>query len=394
LNDTVTLDFQSRPAPETLEPGFGLYIHIPFCVSKCSYCAFSSVAGRARLMESYVRALHREIEKVSLLGTGRTAQSVYFGGGTPSLLAPVQLNALLLHLRQSFDVAGDAEITIEANPETVTDARIHEYLEAGANRISMGVQSLDSQELVELGRPHTAERAIVAFHTIRRAGCRNINLDLLYGLPGQTVAGWRDTLTRTLELDPDHLSAYALTPEPGTDIGTAVAAGALTLATDDVVYGQESLLFQAVARIGLSRYEISNYAKPGFSCRHNLLYWRCDDWIGMGASAHTHLSGRRWWNQFDPENYIHSVNHDASIAGQETLTLNERMSEALAFGLRTAEGVSRARFSARFGADPWSVKAPEFTQLVDQGLIIQDDRTIRLTASGLALADSVALILF
>ncbi len=346
-------------------------------------------------MAPYVRALHKEIEEVASIGVGRTVQSVYFGGGTPSLLAPEALRGLLRHLRQAFDVAGEAEVTLEANPETVTDVRIRGFLDTGVNRISMGIQSLDPEELAMLGRPHSAQRALAAFQTIRRAGCRNINVDLLYGVPGQTVVGWYDSLTRALGLDPDHLSAYALTPERGTEIGAAVASGTVALGTEDVILGQELVLYTALERAGLRRYEVSNFAKPGRACRHNLLYWRCDDWIGLGASAHSHVDGRRWWNCFDPEDYITSVGQGRgrAIAGQETLTSEERISEGLAFGLRTAEGVSRARFKMRFGTDPWTLKVQTFRQLVGQGLMDQDDQTIRLTARGLAVADSVAVLL-
>jgi oxygen-independent coproporphyrinogen-3 oxidase len=352
------------------------------------------MAGGGGLVEPYLKALHHEIETVAWIGTARTVQSVYFGGGTPSLLSPSALNSLLQRCGQAFDIAGDAEVTLEANPETVTETRIRSYLEAGVNRISMGVQSLDSAELVELGRPHTAERAMDAFRTIRRSGCSNINLDLLYGLPGQTLLGWRDTLSRALELGPDHLSAYALTPEPGTPIGAAVADGTLALASHDVIDGQERVLRDAIERAGLHRYEVSNYARPGRESRHNLLYWRCDDWIGIGASAHSHVSGHRWWNHFGPEEYIQRGGSGTVVAGREALTRDERINEALAFGLRTVEGVSRARFKARFGADPWTVKTPALAQLVDQGLLALDDRIIRPTTVGLAFADSVAVTLF
>jgi oxygen-independent coproporphyrinogen-3 oxidase len=352
------------------------------------------MAGGGGLVEPYVRALHDEIESVAWIGAARTVQSVYFGGGTPSLLPPNALKSLLQHCGRAFDIACDAEITLEANPETVTEPRIRSYLEAGVNRISMGVQSLNSAELVGLGRPHTAERAMGAFHTIRRSGCSNINLDLLYGLPGQTVLGWRDTVARALELGPDHMSAYALTPEPGTPIGAAVADGSLALANHDVIDGQERVLQDAIERAGLHRYEVSNYAKPDHECRHNLLYWRCEDWIGVGASAHSHVSGHRWWNRFGPEEYIRSAGSGAVVAGHEALTRDERINEALAFGLRTVEGVSRARFKARFDADPWTAKTSALAHLVDQGLLVQDDGIIRPTTIGLAFADFVAVTLF
>lgn len=393
MNDTVMLQHVSYSAPQS-DVGFGLYLHIPFCVSKCSYCAFSSIAGGGSLIAPYLVALHQELDRLSDLGVGRTVQSVYFGGGTPSLLAPAALSGLLTHCRQSFRLAPDAEITLEANPETVTHDRIRGYLEAGVNRISMGVQSLDPEELAELGRPHSAERAIAAYHAIRRAGCRNVNLDLLYGLPGQTVGAWYDTLAHVLDLGPDHVSAYALTPEPGTEIGASIMNGLLTLPADDVIEGQETVLYQAIARAGLLRYEISNYAKPGSTCRHNCLYWHCDDWLGFGASAHSHVAGRRWWNYFEPVDYIHGIRQHASVAGMETLPVDRQINEAVSFGLRMLEGVSRPRLTRRFGTDPWVLKAKGISQLVAGGLLEDDSQTIRLTPRGLALADSVAASLF
>lgn len=394
MNEPVIMQNLSHPAPQSAETGFGLYFHIPFCVSKCSYCAFSSIAGGGRLIAPYVEALHRELNRFANLGAGRTVQSVYFGGGTPSLLSPAALTGLLAHCRQAFCLASDVEISLEANPETVTRDRIRGYLEAGVNRISLGVQSLNPEELAELGRPHTVERAIAAYQAVRQAGCCNVNLDLLYGLPGQTVERWRETLVRVLDLGPDHLSAYALTPEHGTEIGAAVTNGLLMLPADEVIDQQEAVLYQGVARAGLLRYEVSNYARPGATCRHNVLYWRCDDWLGFGASAHSHLAGHRWWNRFDAADYIEGVGQHASIAGMETLPLGQRINEALGFGLRMLDGVSRVRLTRRFGADPWILKARGLAQLVDWGLLQDDSQTIRLTPKGLALADPVAVSLF
>jgi len=392
MNEPVMTQNLSDPVAKSATR-FGLYFHVPFCVSKCSYCAFSSIAEGGSLIAPYVEALHQELDRFADLGAGRTVQSVYFGGGTPSLLPPAAFIKLLSHCRQTFHLASDAEITLEANPETVTHDRILRYLEGGVNRISMGVQSLDPEELAELGRPHTAERAIIAYEVIRRAGCRNVNLDLLYGLPGQPEDRWHETLVRILALDPDHLSAYALIPEPGTEIGAAVTGGSLRLPDDDTIERQEIVLHEAVARAGLPRYEISNYSRPGSTCRHNSLYWRCDDWLGFGASAHSHVAGRRWWNRFDPSDYIHGVERHASIEGTETLLLGQRVSEAFSFGLRMLEGVSRRRLTLRFGTDPWILKAEEIAQLVGLGLLEHDSQTSRLTPEGLALADSVAAIL-
>ncbi len=383
----------SDQAP-TFAVGLGIYLHIPFCVSKCSYCAFSSMAGGGRTIEPYVESLHQEIDQRSMSVSGRTVQSIYFGGGTPSLLPPAALTGLLAHCRQAFAVASDAEITLEANPETVTAGRMEGYLRAGVNRVSMGVQSLDAHELATLGRPHTADRAMAAYAAIRRAGCGNVNLDLIYGVPGQTVEAWRATLTRTLDVGPDHLSAYALTPEPGTAIGVAVANGDVSLPSEDVIDRMEAVLWGAAEQFGLRRYEVSNYATPGAACRHNLLYWSCDDWLGFGASAHSHLAGHRSWNRFDPLDYMHGVGAHAGVEGTETLTAAQRINEAIAFGLRMVDGVPKARLSQRMGLDPWSLKAPRIAELVDHGLVEDDAHSLRLTPRGLAMADEIAVGLF
>jgi oxygen-independent coproporphyrinogen-3 oxidase len=349
------------------------------------------MAGGARLMEPYVEAVLREID--ARTHTERMVSSLYLGGGTPSLLPPTAVATLVRHCRRAFPFTPDAELTIEANPETVTPERVNAWLEAGITRVSMGIQSLDDQELLSLNRPHTAGRAVAAFRAIRAAGVRNINVDLLYGLPGQTVAIWRNTIRVALDLASEHLSAYALIPESGTPIGSAVSEGRLALPLDDVVLAYEDVLHEALFPSGLTRYEISNYAKPGFACRHNMLYWRCDDWLGFGASAHSHVQGQRWWNRFETTDYIQGINHGDVVAGREELTPDQRLGETLAFGLRMVHGLPRELFVKRFGRDAWTARNDELTRLLDHGLLEDTPQTIRLTTRGLAFADSAAALL-
>jgi oxygen-independent coproporphyrinogen-3 oxidase len=375
------------------EPAFGLYDHVPFCVSKCAYCAFSSMAGGAQLMAPYVAAVLREIDERASLAAGRIVTSLYLGGGTPSLLPPAAVASLVRECRRAFSVAADAELTIEANPETVTRARVDAWLDAGITRVSMGVQSLEDHELVSLSRPHTAARAVTAFRAFREAGVRNISVDLLYGLPEHTLEGWRDTVRGALDLDPEHLSAYALTPETGTPIGSAVFDGRLNLPEGDMVLAQEDALHDELSGSGLTRYEISNYAKPGFACRHNMLYWRCDDWLGFGASAHSHVRGRRWWNRFDAADYIQGIEGGDAVAGREELTADQRLGETLAFGLRMIRGVPRSLVVDRFGSDAWATRSNGLRKLLDLGLIEDTPQSIRLTARGLTFADSAAALL-
>ncbi|MFZ5875959.1 MAG: radical SAM family heme chaperone HemW [Nitrospirota bacterium] len=382
-----------HPLPPSDDAALGLYIHVPFCVSKCGYCAFSSMTGGARLMEPYVSAVLREMHERASAAAGRMVTSVYLGGGTPSLLPPAAVATLVRGCRRAFVFAPDAELTIEANPETVTPERVTAWLDAGMTRVSMGIQALEDQELLALNRPHTASRAIAAFHTIRAAGARNISVDLLYGLPGQAVDEWRDTVRRALDLAPEHLSAYALTPETGTPIGSAVSDGRLALPAGDLVLAQEEALHDELSRSGFTRYEISNYAKPGFACRHNMLYWRCDDWLGFGASAHSHLHGRRWWNRFETSDYLAGIERGDAVAGYEELTEDQRLGETLAFGLRMIHGVSRSRLTARFGPDAWRTRTTALQVLSDRGWLEDTPQAVRLTPRGLDFADSAAALL-
>lgn len=345
------------------------------------------------MMEPYIEAVRHEIDAHADTASGRMVDSLYLGGGTPSLLPPAAIAALLHHCRSRFRFSPDAEVTLEANPETVTPDRVGAWLDAGVTRVSMGVQSLDEQELATLDRAHTAHRAESAFKMIRAAGALNIGVDLLYGLPGQTVERWRETVHRALDLDAEHLSAYALIPEPGTPIGSAVAEGDMALPSDDLVLAQEAVLQEAVVQSGLERYEISNYAKPGFECRHNVLYWRCDDWLGFGASAHSHIQGQRWWNRFAPDDYMRGMAGGDPVDGRESLSVDQRLGETLAFGLRMVRGVPRQLFIERFGQDAWTAKGPGLGHLVEDGLLAGTRDTIRLTRRGLAFADSAAALL-
>ena len=402
--------------PTLAERPFGVYIHIPFCVSKCSYCAFSALSGAHGLMASYVEGVHREIEAYNRRGVfaGRTASTLYFGGGTPSLAAPAAIRALIAHCRLAFSLASDAEITLETNPETVSYDRLRAFLDAGVTRISLGVQSLDPHELVNLRRAHTADRVVRVFEQARQAGCTNLNVDLIYGIPGQSHDTWRNTLTGALALHPDHLSAYALTPETGTPFGTAIEDGRTWLPPDEDIETLETILHDALRAKGFGRYEISNYARvgaphrmlkpddarvtpparPDFACRHNVLYWSCDDWLGIGASAHSHRDGQRWWNHFDPIDYLREGQSDGWAAGQESLDRTHQMAEALAFGVRMIEGVDGERLHARIGLDPWEQYGQTIERLIATGLIEAGRPMLRLTTRGLALADTVGAAFF
>jgi oxygen-independent coproporphyrinogen-3 oxidase len=308
--------------------GFGVYVHIPFCASKCDYCAFATWTDRAHLMEAYLAAVEREIEQAELPG----ATSVFVGGGTPSLVPAERLAALIA----TIAVVDGAEITVECNPDDVTPTLTAAYAAAGVNRISLGVQSMVPEVLQRLGRRHDRDNVASAVDAIRSAGMPTFNLDLIYGTVGESDDDWRSTLDEVLALDPPHISAYALTVEAGTPLAERRADHP----DDDVQADRYEIVDEALTSAGLVGYEISNWAKPGHECRHNGLYWSQGDYRGFGCAAHSHRAGRRWWNVRTPDRYIDLVNSGASTeAAGEELDEETRLFEGLELGLRTREGV-------------------------------------------------------
>lgn len=377
------------------DPGFGVYLHIPFCLSKCSYCAFSSVQAERGLLDRYVEAVEQEIAYHVRENTcrGRTPRTLYFGGGTPSLTPPDRLKRLIESCRGAWGLADDAEITLEVNPETASLHTCRAWRAAGVTRISLGVQSLDAGELTRLRRPHTPQRVRDVCDQARRAGCRNLSIDLIYGLPGLSLTRWRATVRDALTLRPDHLSAYALTPESGTPVGVAVEEGRLAMPAEDDLLRQEAVLYTAVKAAGLFRYEISNYARPGFECRHNLLYWQGGDWIGLGASAHSRIGSRRWENPFETIDYLTAAESASWTVEEETLDAAAHLGETLAIGVRLIAGIERERIRQLHRRDPWETHGATLATLVAAGLLEPDRAVLRLTPQGRDLADRVAAAL-
>ena len=308
--------------------GFGVYVHIPFCASKCDYCAFATWTDRAHLMEQYLAAVEREIERAEL----PAATSVFVGGGTPSLVPPERLAALI----DTIPVVAGAEITVECNPDNVDSALTATYASAGVNRISLGVQSMVPDVLERLGRRHDRDNVAAAVEAVQTAGIPTFNLDLIYGTVGESDDDWRNTLEQVLEFDPPHISAYALTVEAGTPLAERRADHP----DDDVQADRYEIVDDALSAAGLIGYEISNWAKPGHECRHNGLYWAQGDYRGFGCAAHSHAAGRRWWNVRTPDRYIDLVAQGASTeAAGEELDEETRRFEGLELRLRTREGV-------------------------------------------------------
>jgi len=310
---------------------FGVYLHIPFCSSKCDYCAFATWTDRHHLTDTYLASLRVEIERARIAGMP-PASSIFVGGGTPSLVP----GAALAEVIGTVPVVDGAEITVECNPDDVDEALLGEYAAAGVNRVSLGVQSMNEHVLGRLGRRHRRVNVARAVAAIRAVGIPTFNLDLIYGSAGESDEDWRSTVEEVLELAPPHISAYALTVEPGTPLAERPSDHP----DDDVQADRYEIVDDLLVASGLANYEISNWALPGHECRHNALYWSQGDYLGFGCAAHSHRSGRRWWNVRTPDRYIDLVSSGASTeAAGEELDETTRRFEALELRLRTRDGV-------------------------------------------------------
>ena len=352
---------------------FGVYVHIPFCAARCDYCDFATWTDRSHLVDRYVEACVADVVRRRADGM-RAATSVFFGGGTPSLLAAEQL----LRILDAIEREHDAEITVECNPDSVDAAKLRAYRRSGVNRLSFGVQSMSTHVLAALGRTHDPANVTRAIALARDAGFERINTDLIYGTPGETGDDWRRSLDSALALDVGHVSAYALTVEPATALGRRVAAGAP--APDDDVQADYYLLAERVLTdAGLEWYEISNWARPGDECRHNVLYWSQGDYAGIGCAAHGHTNGRRCWNVRTPERYIAAVERGTTTeAGDEVLDDATQTEEALTLGLRT-----------RWGVPLVSLPRTIVDELVERGLLMLSEERVVLTPRGRLLASDV-----
>ena len=371
------------------DPGFGVYVHIPFCRHRCSYCDFNTYEGLDALHGPYVDALAVEIERWE--GPAPAATSIFFGGGTPTLLDPHELNRLLEAVRNRFGIVEGAEVTVEANPETVDERVFEELLAGGFNRVSVGIQSLAESVLSPLGRTHSPERALEAVRAAKRAGVPGVNGDLIYGSPWEHEEDWAGTLEGVLATDPDHISAYALTIEEGTPLATLVASGRAPEGDPDIQAARHELAEKILGGAGFHRYEVSNWARPKQASRHNVLYWSAGDYAAFGAGAHGHLAGRRWWGVRLPRDFIDAVARGVSTeAGHEILEGRERASEALILGLRLTSGVDLERFVARFDHDYLASVRPALDELESWGLVERVGPSLRLSSRGTLVANEVA----
>ncbi len=354
-----------------------LYVHFPFCLSICPYCDFDRQATGFDRVDVYLDAVLREMERYPRA----TVHSVFFGGGTPSLMRPDQVARVLDTASSRFDVQPDAEITLESNPGDADLGKMRGFRAAGVNRLSFGVQSLDDHFLHMLGRRHSAAEARQAAAWAREADFR-FNLDFMYGLPSQTIEHWSATLERAVDLAPDHLSCYLLTLDERVPMGRDVARGRLALPRDDAVADMYEVARTRLAEAGFEQYEISNWARPGQASRHNLTYWRDGEWIGVGAGAASSYGGRRRKNAPALERYIHSVETTgrAACVEDEMPDLATRLLDFLTLGLRLREGVSLAGFEERFGMELERVLGVDLAWMLDQHLLERAGDRLRIAA--------------
>lgn len=382
-----------------------LYLHIPFCHAKCHYCDFNSYAGMLGLREQYVAALVEEIALAGLRardaeGQPRRCRTIFFGGGTPSLLTAEQIAQLLDAARAAFALDADAEITMEANPGALEYERLDAVRAAGVNRLSMGAQSFDRALLRWMGRIHSPDEIETAFRAARAAGFDNINLDFIFALPGQTQQVWQDTLERALALEPDHLSLYNLIVEEGTPLYSWVERGKVREVDEDSAADMYEYAQRRLHTAGYEHYEISNWARPGHACQHNLTYWRNLAWIGLGAGGSSFYAGHRFTNARPIREYISriraSVDESAAaalpagaIVEDEAIPRDLEMAETAMLGLRLAEGVSLAAFSERYGADFWATFDQRLSDIRELDLLDGTEGRVRLTARGRMLGNEV-----
>lgn len=373
-----------------------LYLHIPFCEHKCIYCDFYSIAPREaednyeHLVRRFLDALHKEIElRAQDNSLQSTYETIFFGGGTPSLLSPSDIEAIVNHLARSFSISDNAEITLETNPGTVDVEKLRAFKSAGVNRISFGIQSFHERDLKFLTRIHDAAQAKDNIHNAFKAGFDNVSFDLIFALPGQTLEQWNSNLEQALELSPTHISCYSLIVEPNTPLHRMVESKQVNLLNldDDAAMYERTIGFLSDA--GYEQYEVSNFAKPGFKCRHNCNYWNHTNYLSFGPSAHSFWNGKRWWNLSNVVGYSDSLSNGVlPIAGEEMLSPTQWLEETIFLGLRS-EGIHLPTYAQRFKKDLLA----EFKTLID-GLLKDNLASIRnnrlsLTAKGFLLCDEI-----
>jgi oxygen-independent coproporphyrinogen-3 oxidase len=378
----------------------GVYLHIPFCRSHCSYCDFATGMYQTEVADRYVHLLVREISKWSEVESPSAVDTIYFGGGTPSLLTSAQIERILSTVHDRLEVIDGAEVTIELNPASIATAedspelssqKLREFRSLGINRASFGAQTFDDRELKQLGRTHSSADIPATFQQLRQAGFENISFDLIAGLPSQTLAGWQRNLDEALKLRPDHLSLYLLDVHEGTPLADQIRTGMRPQPDDDLAAEMYQLMIDEVCAAGYEHYEISNFSLPGFESRHNTKYWAGAPYYGFGCSAHSYDGWRRRWaNERDVAKYVRLIKQEESPVSERTeLNEEDARSESIFLGLRLMRGLDLQSYRSRFGTDLRAEYNSELTRLGEAGLIEIDDCLVRLTKRGALLSNEV-----
>ena len=367
----------------------GLYVHIPFCSSRCSYCDFATGLYQSELAERYVRAVIQEIR--SSLHAGQLAETIYFGGGTPSLLSPSQLERILSALFEQFEIDDAAEITLEINPGSATPEKLRNFRRVGVNRASFGAQTFDDAELAKLGRSHNAADTLRTFSDLRNAGFTNISFDLIAGLPGQSLEGWQRNVEQALALEPEHLSFYLLEVHSGTPLAEHIRRGVQPVPDEDLAGVMYRSMLEQASEAGYEHYEISNLCQPNFHSRHNVKYWTGEPYYGFGCSSHSYDgNARRWSNERDVRKYVEMVERgELPVVEEQELSQDDVREEALFLGMRLMRGIDVRAYRESFGVDLRDEHGEDLDRFCKAGLVEFDGVLLRLTRTGALLSNEV-----
>lgn len=381
-----------KPRHEAVaSPPRAAYIHIPFCVSKCHYCDFNSYPGMESLFDDYVDALIREIRRAASVMPQDGLDTVYIGGGTPTVLPVPHLTSILRAIIDTIGLTDGAEITLEANPGTIDEDKLVQLKSANFNRISLGIQSFDDNFLSSIGRAHTALEAARAFGAARRAGFANISIDLIFAIPGQSISHWDNTIEMVVKLNPEHISLYELTTEEGTLFAKLCARGLVALVDEDTRVEMYELAIRNLTAAGFEHYEVSNFAKPGFRCRHNQVYWRNEPYYGFGAGATSYVTGERSRRICNPSGYVAAIRAGSdAVEFSEHLTGRAQLAETVIQGLRMPEGIDLSKFQAKSDTSLSDEFSDEIDVLLARGLIELTNDRLKVTHQGLLLMNDVA----
>lgn len=360
----------------------GLYIHIPFCKKKCKYCDFVSFSGCEDLFEKYIDAIGLEMAEYK----GESVDTVFVGGGTPTLLSSSLLKKMINYIYDNFNIDKNAEFTVEANPKTLSEEKLKEMRNVGVNRLSIGVQSFSDKELLAIGRIHNSFEAKEAVELAEACGFSNINLDIIFSLPYQTKESFYNTVKEAVSLKPQHISCYSLILEEGTPLYEEYRRGQIILPDEETDRENYKYVCDTLKRNGFLQYEISNFSKPGFECRHNLKYWNCEEYIGIGVAAHSYYNGIRYFNTECPDKYLKGEYREEK---GEKLTLDEQIKEFIIMGLRKSDGIKKSEFKKRFKKDFELIYKKEIDKLKKAGLMSENKTNIWLTFDGINISNSV-----